>query len=403
MIPRKRLDIGWGDLIWAVARCVRSRDGQAAARRVEAAWGVPDPCLAAVSVRGGFEALLTALDLPAGSEVAMSALTVRGMVEIVEGHGLVPVPVDVAAADLSVSAAALRAALSERTRAVLVAHLFGTRMPMAPVLAVARERGLLVIEDCAQAYTGDGFCGDPDSDVALFSFGPIKTATALGGALLRFRDPELRRRVLDCQEAWPVQGRVTFLARVGRFALLMALCGPRRYGVFVCLCHRCGGNHDRLVIRLARSYPPATFWTRIRRRPCGAQLDLLERRLRRYDRGRVARRVAAGAQVCAGLGSLERPGARVPFHAHWLFPVLCPDPDGLARQLWARGFDATRGGSSLVVVSPPPDRPEMRAAAATKLLEHVLYLPVYPEVGEAGLARLVRAVRELAGPRAAAP
>jgi dTDP-4-amino-4,6-dideoxygalactose transaminase len=50
---------------------------------------------------------------------------------------------------------------------------------------------LLVVEDCAQAYCGTEFDGHPDADVAIFSFGPIKTATASGGGLLRVRDGEL--------------------------------------------------------------------------------------------------------------------------------------------------------------------------------------------------------------------
>ena len=80
---------------------------------------------------------------------------------------------------------------------ILVAHLFGSRVDLAPL---ARP-GVLLVEDCAQSFRGPGARGDPPADVSLFSFGSIKTATALGGALVRVEDAALRARMRELNDA----------------------------------------------------------------------------------------------------------------------------------------------------------------------------------------------------------
>ena len=204
MIPRKRIEIGWADLASGLLACVVPGalvGGARAAAKVESAWRTARGNLACLSVRSGFDALLSVLQLPAGSEVLVSAVTIRDMTRIIEAHGLIAVPVDVDHQTLAVSRAALERALSPRTRMVLVAHLFGSRMPMRDVVEFSNKNNILLIEDGAQAYTGDGWRGDISSDVCLFSFGSIKTATALGGAVMTFRDTELPDRVRDAMSA----------------------------------------------------------------------------------------------------------------------------------------------------------------------------------------------------------
>ena len=150
---------------------------QCAGEDLEELWSAGD-AFGCLSVRSGFDSWLKALQLPPGSEVLVSAITIRDMVRIIEAHNLVPVPVDLNPEDLSVDIASLNRAISPKTRAILVAHLFGTRQPMEPILDVARKHGLFVAENCAQAFAGRHFTGDPSADVTMFSFGSIKTATA---------------------------------------------------------------------------------------------------------------------------------------------------------------------------------------------------------------------------------
>jgi dTDP-4-amino-4,6-dideoxygalactose transaminase len=89
---------------------------------------------------------------------------------------------------------------------------------------------------------------------------------------------------------------------------------------------------------------------------------------------------------------LERPGEQVPDHTHWVFPVLHGAPDELVRHLWAAGFDATRGASSMYVVEPPAGRAGAAAAEATRAFARMLYLPAHEGTSRRDLERLARAV-----------
>jgi dTDP-4-amino-4,6-dideoxygalactose transaminase len=86
MIPRKKLDIGWLDLGVGGLSCLFPPDRCDIQARVEQS----ENTLATLSVRTGFDLLLQHLALPRGSEVLMSAITIRDMVSIIEHHGYAP-------------------------------------------------------------------------------------------------------------------------------------------------------------------------------------------------------------------------------------------------------------------------------------------------------------------------
>ncbi len=381
MIPRKRLDIGWRGIACGLAGCLLPGNADSE-RRLRDTFSLPGgTAIPALSVRSAFDALLTALALPEGSEVLMSALTIADMPRIAHEHGLVPVPVDMDIASLSVDMDSLRRAAGPRARLLVVAHLFGARMPMDAIAAFARERGLLLVEDAAQAWAGDGWLGHPASDVALFSFGPIKTATTLAGAMARFRDPALAARVAAVQQAWPLQPRASYAARLLKYALLQVLAARPVYSLFVLACRLAGADHDRIVSGSVRGFAGPGFFARIRRRPCAALLGLMAARLagprgRREQADALADRLAHARRVHAALPpdiAATLPGAACASHTHWVLPVLDAEPDALARRLQSLGVDATRGASSLrVVEAPAGHRSASRAAAAWASL---LYLP----------------------------
>src|SRR5690606_37140318 len=100
--------------------CVTTRDSALSpapwSARAEQAWGPSGDALACLSVRTGFDLLLQALQLPPGSEVLLSAITIADMARIIQAHGLVPVPVDLDPETLQVCSARLETLLSPRTR-----------------------------------------------------------------------------------------------------------------------------------------------------------------------------------------------------------------------------------------------------------------------------------------------
>ena len=298
------------------------------------------------------------------------------------------------------------------TRALLVTPLFGTTVELEPYAEIARANGLLLLEDCAQSLHEPGLRGDPHADASLFSFGPIKTATALGGAVVRVRDPELRERMRRTLAGWPLQPRRQFLARVLKFAALSALARPFLFGAFVRICERRGREVDDLLSSFVRGfkvpYDDPAFTARIRRRPCGPLLRLLRRRLTSFDRDRLARRAALGERLARSLpATFLHPGSGAPVRSHWVFPVLTADPAALIAALRRRGLDAAppHATSAMTVVAAPAERPETEAAAARWLMEHVVFLPAYPELPERAVRRLLATLQEVGAstPPVAAP
>jgi dTDP-4-amino-4,6-dideoxygalactose transaminase len=139
----------------------------------------------AIGVGSGTDALELALragGIKAGDEVITVAHTFVGTAFAIGAVGAVPVFVDVRAEDGLMDPACLQAAVTERTRAIVPVHLYGRCVEMAPVLRVARNHGLRVIEDAAQAHgaTCDGHKAGALGDAGCFSFYPSKNLGAFG-------------------------------------------------------------------------------------------------------------------------------------------------------------------------------------------------------------------------------
>ena len=128
------------------------------------------------------ELALYGLDIGAGAEVIVPARTFVATASAVVARGGVPVVADIDPASQNMTAETISAALSPRTKAVIVVHLAGWPVDMDPILALARERGLKVIEDCAQAHgaTDRGRAVGGIGDVGCFSFCQDKILTTGG-------------------------------------------------------------------------------------------------------------------------------------------------------------------------------------------------------------------------------
>lgn len=399
MIPRKRLDIGWSDFLFGLSTCLSVRSRQSAESDLYDSWAhntgsASHHSLACLSVRSGFDALLSALNLKPGDEVMVSAVTIPGMVHILEAHGLTTVPLDVSFEQLSVTADSLSNALTQRTRAILIAHLFGSRMDMQTIIHFAQQHDLFVIEDCAQAYAGRTYLGHPQSDVCLFSFGPIKTATALGGAMLCFKSAALCESVRLTQIQWPVQPRLRFFQRLYKYALLMALSYRFCYTAFVKACFCLRLSHDAVINRSVRGFSGKNFLARIRQQPSTPLIAMLQRRITRFNMTRISNRISLAQQLNKLTPSVCRPGTQASGHTHWVYPILSTNAEQLICELWRQGFDATKEGSSMCVVMPPGDRLKQQPTEALSVLPKLVYLPVHDGMSRADIENLADALNK---------
>jgi perosamine synthetase len=154
----------------------------------------------AVAVSSGTAALhlaLLALGVGPGDEVIVSDFTFPATANVVELVGANPVLVDIDLATFDVDVSQIRPAISERTKAIMPVHLFGQPADMEPVLQIAQEYGLLVIEDAACAlgaqYHGRK-CGAM-GHAGCFSFHPRKAITTGEGGMVVTTDGAVAERV----------------------------------------------------------------------------------------------------------------------------------------------------------------------------------------------------------------
>ena len=140
-----------------------------------------------VGVANGLEALelvLRAWDVGPGDEVIVPSNTYIATWLAVSAVGARPVPVEPDPRTFNIDPARIEAAITPRTRVLLPVHLYGQCADMAPIAALARARGLRVLEDAAQA-AGAAYRGTRAGslgDAAAFSFYPTKNLGAYGDA-----------------------------------------------------------------------------------------------------------------------------------------------------------------------------------------------------------------------------
>jgi dTDP-4-amino-4,6-dideoxygalactose transaminase len=154
-----------------------------------------------VAVNSGTDALrfaLIAAGVGPGHEVITSPFTFIGTTEAISQAGARPIFADIEPATFTLDPSRVQAALSPRTRALMPVHLYGQTADMEAIGALARSRGLAVIEDACQAH-GAAFGGRRSGALGTagcFSFYPTKNLGAAGeGGMVTTDDPAVAERV----------------------------------------------------------------------------------------------------------------------------------------------------------------------------------------------------------------
>ncbi len=401
MWVRKRIDIRPSEIFRGMCACFVPRFRHKVVQQIEEQWR-PDQTLACLSVRSGFELLLSNLKWPPGSEILMTGLTIPHMPQIVRKHDYQPIGLDIDARTLSVTADQIRSKITPRTKAIVVAHLFGGLSDLKPVVEVAREYNLLVIEDCAQAYVGQSYMGDERADVSMFSFGAIKTNTSLCGGIFIVRHASLLARLKQAHEKWPLQSRLTMFKRLLKYGIVKAistyyLSGCVAFGLR-CLCR----DHDALAVRLSRGFSGGDFFVRIRQQPSSPLLEMMNRRFARFDERIIVQRTKRGYLLNQAIrDSVHVLGSEMDRQTYWVFPILVRNRDALVRKLWKQGFDATSSCSLHPVDKPSIEKQAFQPITPHSadelinirfILDHVVFLPFDLTMSAAEIRRMAKII-----------
>ncbi len=155
----------------------------------------------AVGVASGTEALhlaLIACGVGRGDEVITTSFTFVAAAEVVSHLGAQPVFVDINQNNFNIDTTRISSKITKRTKAIIPVHLYGQASDMYPILEIARESGLKVIEDCAQAFGSEykekkvGSIGD----AGCLSFYPSKNLGCYGdGGMVVTSDRDIYQKV----------------------------------------------------------------------------------------------------------------------------------------------------------------------------------------------------------------
>lgn len=392
VMPRKRLDISYPDYMYGLYACTKTESARPSLeKRIEQRFSDgngKDNALVLLSVRTGLDLMLQAMDLPRGSEVICSAVTIKDMVKILLLHGLVPVAVDMHSDTLEPRVDLLKAAITPKTKLIVVAHIFGVIAPLDSLVEVAVAAGVPVVEDCAEAYVGPSYLGHPGVTAVAFSFGTIKTSTALAGSVWVVRDDALRDSMRTRNQELTPRTNVFFLKRLLKYMGVSSLQLPHVWGLAIKTVQTLGLDWEELVTAVSRGFPGPDLIGQLRQRVSVPCLALMEHRFSNYDAVAVARRKKLSEQLAARLVAcpgIKIPGLEAKFHSYWLFPVMILDgrTQKVCDAMLKRGYDVTSGTTQLgSVENYVLDPLKVLPTTATEMMALIVYLPLSIDMPE---------------------
>jgi perosamine synthetase len=155
-----------------------------------------------IAVSSGTAALQLAIrimDAGPGDDVIVPAFTFVACPNAIRYCGARPVFADCDPLTRNLTVKSIEAAITPRTRGVLLVHLFGLPGPVEDVQRYCEARGLWLVEDCAQSFGAriNGRCVGSFGDAAIFSFFGNKVISTGEGGMVFARDPE-RRQIIRC-------------------------------------------------------------------------------------------------------------------------------------------------------------------------------------------------------------
>lgn len=308
-----------------------------------------------IGVASGTDALMIALQacgIGPGDEVITVSHTAIATIVAIERCGATPVFVDIDAGTYTIDPVAARKVLTPRSRAIVPVHLYGLPADMAPLIALAAEKGLIIVEDCAQAH-GACYRGQKVGtlgDAAAFSFYPTKNLGAIGDA-----------------------GCVT----TNNIEIAQRAIGLRQYGWRERYISATKGYNSRLD---------------------EIQAAILRVKLTALDRNNERR--AQIAQTYDRL--LGNTMVRVPFcppdrkHVYHQY-VIQVDKRATMRQK----LDAIGIGTAIHYPVPAHRQPAYRSATilpvTDSIMDKILSLPMYPQLGEDGARRVAESLLAILG------
>ncbi|MFP4501697.1 MAG: DegT/DnrJ/EryC1/StrS family aminotransferase [Candidatus Hydrogenedentota bacterium] len=342
------------------------------------------------SGRRGMALIFSHLGIGAGDEVIVPAYTLGDLTPLIQDFGATVVPADVDPTTFNVTAGTIAPRITERTRAILVLHSFGTPCELDPILALAEAHGLPVVEDAAHGLGAT--CGDVKMGArgyaGFFSFESTKPVNTYGGGMVVSHDTGLVERVRaansELEYGMGTVADKSGALRTEQRLFRNGLAWPFLLGLAIPWTRA-------LLKRLYRG----SYGTPRALRYSAFQAGLGLRRMQTLE-ARIAQRNHIAERYRAGL----KPGIRlqeVPAgcRSTWYFLVaaLPVDAAPIRRRLLYRFIDTgveEEVADDISALLGRDDCPEAR-----KLYKRALALPIYDDIDNTTIDQVVRALNNL--------
>lgn len=280
----------------------------------------------------------------------------------------------------------VEAAITPATKAILITHLFGGIMETEAIVAIAKKHNLIIFEDCAQAYAGNLYGGNPASDVVMFSFGFIKTNTTISGAMIKIKDPALYAEVAARNGDYHQQCTTGYFKKLFKVLFVKMLTNKTIYTGFYNLVMTLGKDFEDVLYGFTKGFPGDDIFKQIQHQPSTPNQRLLRKKLADFDQHHITERIQLADDILSNIPNDYKIGFENKRHTYWVMPVETYDPDGLIRHLRSNGFDASQKASSLIKLGKEDVAPQPEELT----LENLVYLPVYPAMNRKGRNKLTR-------------
>ncbi len=348
--------------------------------------------VAVPSGRAGLLFVLRSLGLEPGSEVLCSAFGYPVVPYIVREEGYRLGLVDCELGTFGMDPDALAETIGERTRAVIVTHLYGVPCRVRELRRITEAHGAVLIEDCAHS-AGASVAGRATGSIGragYFSFETSKILNTMGGGMVTTDDVELAARVREHARAQPAKDERWLRRRLARTTFEAVVTHPLGFNAAVYPALRLAADE-----RFASGYAPDMLTLDGRMgRYTAYQAEIGLRQLARIQAEARMRR--ENAEYLISLLDrrvhFQKPDADDVVPNHMLVAARFAALELAATALLARGVDTKRGYMRDCSALLPEPREHPNAA---RLERQVLYLPAYADLSRAQLDRVAAAVEEV--------
>jgi dTDP-4-amino-4,6-dideoxygalactose transaminase len=361
----------------------------------------------ASSGRTAFQLALEALDLDKGAEIIFPAFTFPVMPMVAKMLGFEPVFCNVDPDTFNAGAEHIAAKVTGKTGAILATHLFGQPCPIREVAALAKERNIRLIEDCAHA------CGvrvgaqqvGTFGDIGVFSFAEGKNMPCFGGGVIVTANDDIARRAEGVLAQTSPPPRAETLKKAFKIWVEGLLTRPAIFGLTVYPLLRLKGRlgqplmdsvvGDDLLAAFTRSAPRVS-------RLSNLQAAIGRRQIARIDAfNEGARRNAEVLTEHIG----DVPGIQVSqsaegnhIYVYYPLKIAAKRRDDLRRFLLAHRIDSKNtdmDDCATLKAFRHPDNPQADGSRPTAAA--ILEICVYPIIPQNEMRRIARVIRDWAG------